>query len=150
MGLHVFPIPVPPPLSLSIRSLWVFPVHQGRALVSCIQPGLVICFTPDNIHVSMLEVFNYYLLKYFLMAFLFVFFWDSYDSNVGVFNTVPAVSEVVLIFFILFSFFPLFHLFLPFYLLLHLFYFTYSIFIILLLVLSRVFLISLTALFIID
>ena len=30
------------------------------------------------------EVFNYYLLKYFLMAFLFVFFfWDSYDSNVG-------------------------------------------------------------------
>ena len=29
------------------------------------------------------EVFNYYLLKYFLMVFLFVFF---YDSNVGVFN----------------------------------------------------------------
>ena len=30
------------------------------------------------------EVFNYYLLKYFLMVFLLVFFfWDSYDSNVG-------------------------------------------------------------------
>ena len=30
------------------------------------------------------EVFNYYVLKYFLMAFLFVFFfWDSYDSNMG-------------------------------------------------------------------
>ena len=44
------------------------------------------------------EVFNYYLLKYFLMAFLFViFFWDSYDSNVGVFNIVPEISEVVLI-----------------------------------------------------
>ena len=44
------------------------------------------------------EVFNYYLLKYFLMAFLFVFFfWDSYDSNVGAFNIVPEVSEVVLI-----------------------------------------------------
>ena len=29
------------------------------------------------------EVFNYYLLKYFLMVFLFVFFfWDPYDSNV--------------------------------------------------------------------
>ncbi|CAM9207003.1 unnamed protein product, partial [Rangifer tarandus platyrhynchus] len=27
----------------------------------------------------------YYLLEYLLMAFLFVFFfWDSYDSNVGV------------------------------------------------------------------
>ena len=39
---------------LSTRSLWVFPVHQVRALVSCIQPGLVISFTVDNIHVSML------------------------------------------------------------------------------------------------
>ena len=44
------------------------------------------------------EVFNYYLLKDFHMVFLFVFFfWDSYDSNVGVFNIVPEVSEVVLI-----------------------------------------------------
>ena len=43
------------------------------------------------------EVFNYYLLKYFLMVFLFVFFWDSYDLNVGAFNIVPEVSEVVLI-----------------------------------------------------
>ena len=54
MGLHVFPIPIPAPTSLSTRSLQVFPEHQVRALVSCIQPGLVICFTLDNIHVSML------------------------------------------------------------------------------------------------
>ena len=54
MDLRVFPILIPPPTSLSTRSLWVFPVHQARALVSCIQPGLVICFTLDNIHILML------------------------------------------------------------------------------------------------
>ena len=57
MDLHVFPIPIPPPISLSTQSLWVFAVHQAQALVSCIQPGLVICFTLDNIHVSMLISF---------------------------------------------------------------------------------------------
>ena len=51
------------------------------------------------------EVFNYYLLKYFLMVFLFVFFSDSYDSNVGMFNIVPEVSEIVLISFNSFFFF---------------------------------------------
>ena len=50
MELHVFPIPIPPPISLSTRVLWVFLVHQARALVSCIPPGLVICFTTDNGH----------------------------------------------------------------------------------------------------
>ena len=58
MDLHVFPIPIPPLTSLSTRSLGVFPVHQARTLVSCIQPGLVICFTLDNIHVSMLFSWN--------------------------------------------------------------------------------------------
>ena len=36
MDLHVFPIPIPPPAFLPIPSLWVFPVHQPWALVSCI------------------------------------------------------------------------------------------------------------------
>ena len=51
--LTCIPHPIPPPTFLSTRSPWVFPVHQARALVSCIQPGLVISFTIDNIHVLM-------------------------------------------------------------------------------------------------
>ena len=57
-GFTCVPHPDPPtPTSLSTRFLWVFPVHQARALVSRIHPGLVICFTLDNIHVSMLYPF---------------------------------------------------------------------------------------------
>ena len=52
------------------------------------------------------EVFNYYLLKYFLMVFLFVFFFsNSYNLNVGAFNIVLEVSEIVLISFNSFFFF---------------------------------------------
>ena len=50
MDIHVFPIPIPLPTSLSTRFLWVFLVDQARALVSCIPPGLVICLTIGNIH----------------------------------------------------------------------------------------------------
>ena len=91
------------------------------------------------------EVFNYYLLKYFLM----VFFWDSYDSNVGAFNIVPEVSEGIFISLILFFLFSsLLHLFPPFYLPPHLsslppqlFYCWFP---------PECFLISVIALFIID
>ena len=51
------------------------------------------------------QVFDSYLLKHFLMPFLLVFFfWDTYDSNVGAFNVVPEVSEIVVISFNSFSF----------------------------------------------
>jgi len=94
------------------------------------------------------EVFNYYLLKYFLMIFLFVFFfWDSYDSNVGAFNIVPEVSDIVLISFNSFYFFPL--CFIYFY---HsIFYLTYSLFCLHYSTVGflRVFLVSVIALFVI-
>ena len=48
-GFTYAPHPDPPSPFLPIPSLWVFPVHQPWALVSCIQPGLVICFILDSI-----------------------------------------------------------------------------------------------------
>ena len=51
MGVHVFPILNPPSISLPMPSLWVIPVHQPQA--SCIEPGLVIRFLYDIIHVPM-------------------------------------------------------------------------------------------------
>ena len=72
MDLHVFPIPIPPPTSHPTPARWVFPVHQPWALVSCIQPGLVICLTFDNIHVSMLCSQN--ILKYFSYLNLVLYF----------------------------------------------------------------------------
>ena len=50
-GIHVFPILNPPPTSLPIPSLRVIPVHQPQG--SCIEPGLVIHFLYDIMHVSM-------------------------------------------------------------------------------------------------
>ena len=77
-------------------SPWVYPVWDSLGFLD-----LGDYFLPH-----FREVFNYYLLKDFLMVFIFVFFfWDSYDFNVGAFNIVPEVSEIVLISLIRFSFF---------------------------------------------
>ena len=67
---------------------WVYPVWDSPAFLDMDE-----YFLPH-----FMEVFDYFLLKYFLMVSPFVFFlWDAYDSNVGAFKIVPEVSEVVLI-----------------------------------------------------
>ena len=54
-GFTCIPHPDPPShLPLHPIPLGLPRVHQAQTLVSCIQPGLVICFTLDNIHVLML------------------------------------------------------------------------------------------------
>ena len=79
MDLHVFPILNPPPASLHIPFLWAIPENQPWAMVSCIQPGLEICFTLDNIHVSMLfsrrKNFENYCLGYSILAFVYKYRW---------------------------------------------------------------------------
>ena len=96
-------------------SPWVYPVWDSLGFLD-----LGGYFLPQ-----FREVFNYYLLKYFLMVFLFVFFfWDSYNLNIGAFNPVLKVSEIVLITFNSFFFFPLYFI----YFYHSIFYLTYPIF----------------------
>ena len=69
-------------------SPWIFPVWDSLYFLDLINYFLS--------HIR--EVFYYNLFKYFLSPFLFLFFfWDPYNSNVGVLNVVPEVSETVLI-----------------------------------------------------
>ena len=54
------------------------------------------------------EIFNYNLFKIFLIPFIFLFFWDAYNSIVGAFGIVPDVSEAILSSFHSFHFILLF------------------------------------------
>ena len=72
-------------------SLWVYPVWYSLCFLDLIDYFLS--------HIR--EVFHYNLFKYFLRPFLFLFFfWDPYNSNVGVFNVVPEVSQFFSFFFL--------------------------------------------------
>ena len=41
------------------------------------------------------EIFTYIVFKIFLIPFLFLFFWDPYNSNVGVFDS--SDSDILLL-----------------------------------------------------
>ena len=52
MGVHIFPILIPSSTSLPILSPGSSQCTSPEHPVSCIEPGLVIRFTYDNIHIS--------------------------------------------------------------------------------------------------
>ena len=55
-------------------SPWIYPVWDSLCFLDLI----------DYFVSHIKEVFNYNLFKYFLSPFLFLFFWNPYNSNVGV------------------------------------------------------------------
>ena len=77
-------------------SPWVYPVWDSLYLLDLIDYFLF--------HVG--EIFSYNLFKIFLILFLFLFFfWDPYNSNVGVFDNVPRFLRLSSVLFILFTLF---------------------------------------------
>ena len=71
-------------------SPWVYPVWDSLCLLDSIDYFLF--------HVG--EIFKYNLFKNFLIPFLLLFFfWEPYNSNVGVIDIIPEVSETILSFF---------------------------------------------------
>ena len=117
-------------------SPWLYPVWDSLCLLNLI----------DYILFRVGEIFNYNLFKFFLITFLFLFFfWDPYNLNVDVFDLVLNVSETILSSFHSFYFTLLFRCYFH--------HFTSSLLIhfaldILLLIPSRVFLISVILLFV--
>ena len=68
-------------------SPWVYPVWDSLGLLDLIDYFLF--------HIG--EIFNYNIFKKFVIPFLFLFFfWDPYNQNVGMFDTLSEVSETVL------------------------------------------------------
>ena len=76
-------------------SPWVYLVRHSLYLLDLI----------DYFFFHVGKIFNYNLFKNFFIPFLFhFFFWNPYYLNVGAFDIVPEVSEIIL----LFSFFLLY------------------------------------------
>ena len=105
MELHVFPVLIPHPTSLSTRFLWVFPVYQAQALVSCIPPGLVICFTIDNIHAVLSKhptlAFSHRVQKIVCLnvgLFGYILFGTLWSFSIQMSLSIPRLGKFLTIF----------------------------------------------------
>ena len=77
-------------------SPWVYPVLDSLCILE-----LIDCFL---FHAG--EIFNYNLFKNFLIPFLFLFFfWDPYNLNVGEFDIAQRFLRLSSVLFILFTLF---------------------------------------------
>ena len=85
-------------------SVWLACVLTCFSLsLSCV--GLCTSWTYLTIFFSMFGKFLTMIFKNFLILFLFLFFWDPYNSNVGAFNMSQRSLRLPLILFILFTLF---------------------------------------------
>ena len=87
--------------AFNILSLCLIFVSLISIVLVCFSLGLscMWLFVPLGLDYFLFHVggiFNYNLFKNFLIPFLFLFFWDPYNSNVGAFDIVPEVSETIL------------------------------------------------------
>ena len=92
-------------LSLCLVFVTLISMCLGMFLLGFILCGTVCALGPDYFLFHVGEIFNYNLFKNFLIPFIFVFFWDSYNSNVGAFVIVSKVSQNILSSFHSFYFF---------------------------------------------
>ena len=102
MGIPWYVICYFSPIAFNIFSL-IF-VSLSSMCLSMFLLGLILYGTLSFLDLGncflshVMEVFRYYVFKYFLRLFPSLFsFWDPYNVNIGVFDFVPVVSKTVLV-----------------------------------------------------
>ena len=78
---------------INLINMWLQVFHLGFILFGT----LWVSWTWMAISFPVLGKFSAIISSILSCLSFFFFFWDSYDLNVGAFNIVPEVSEVVLI-----------------------------------------------------
>ena len=105
MDLHVFPSPIPSPASLSMPSLWVFPVHQPWALASnlgwwSVSPLIVYLFQCYSLRIShprllpqSLKVCSVHLCLFFCFAHGVLYHQVLFHSEQSIVSWFPTQDQ---------------------------------------------------------